>query len=87
MEIELPPKEVPSAVITVRMVPSLHERIRETSHRERMSINGLCLAAIKNFLDRSDEAHRLASENLEVSRLQDINQKTFDHLQAEPATA
>jgi uncharacterized protein (DUF1778 family) len=38
--------ESPSAVITVRMYPSMHSRIRRAARIKKISINRFCLSAI-----------------------------------------
>ena len=83
---ELPPHEAPTAVITVRMVPSLHQRIRETAQRERISINGLCLKAIELALRRYDSLQQCRDEKATIEEeLAAEAEKTRDHLQAEPS--
>lgn len=48
-----------SRVITVRMPPSLHARLKDAAHASRASLNRICIAAL---LEAADELAPQAEE-------------------------
>ena len=84
LQSEKPARESPSAMITVRMVPSLHQRIREVSQREKLSINSLCLKAIELALNRYD-AYEKCRQDIRLIEEEIEKEKLTKDCQPEPA--
>lgn len=44
------PKKPAHMVVTIRLSPELHRRLKERAHAERISLNTLCIAALQEAL-------------------------------------
>lgn len=38
-------------VITVRLTPALHAKLKDTAHEQRVILNGLCVAALEHTVE------------------------------------
>lgn len=45
-----PAYERPTAIITLRITPSLHRRLKAAAHERRTSLNLLCVAAVQDVI-------------------------------------